>query len=140
MNAASWLDARPGMSSLDTPNHILKPRSSGLTLWRPEIVLARLVAAPQARPTVLPGEPALRPEALQAQMAATRSALDSLTEARAMLDREAASGRPRAEAAETERERVAAVMETYRVKRAVDDALRTTLRQVTALMEERGIR
>ena len=140
MTAANGVDGRQTGSGLQTPNHTLKPRLSGLTLWRPTIVLAGTVAVPPARATVLPGEPALRPEALQAQIAATRSALESLAEARELLAGEVAVSRTRAEAPATERARVAAVMETYRVKRTLDDALRATLRQVTALMEERGIR
>jgi hypothetical protein len=140
MSTASWLDPRQVPTVLEAPQQLLKPRTSGLTLWRPEIVLARNITARPARPVVLLGEPALRPEAVQAQMVATRSALHALAEARALLDGEAGSGRARIEAAETEREHVAAVIETYRVKRTVDDALRTTLRQVSALMEERGIR
>jgi hypothetical protein len=109
-------------------------------LWQPDIVLAGIAKAPRARGTVLLGEPALRPEAVQAQMAATRSALESLAEARSLLQTEAAASQAGAEAAGTERQRVTAVMETYRVKQALDAALRATLREVSTLMEERGIR
>jgi hypothetical protein len=33
-----------------------------------------------------------------------------------------------------------AIAETYRAEAALDDVLRRTLREVTALMEERGLR
>jgi hypothetical protein len=140
MNASSWTETRQGPSGLHTPSRILQPRSSGLTLWQPDIVLAGIEKAPRARPTVLLGEPALRPEAVQAQMAATRSALESLAEARSLLRAEAAAGQARTDASGTERQRVTAIMETYRIKRALDAALRATLREVSTLMEERGIR
>jgi hypothetical protein len=140
MSGSSWTDPRQTPSRLQTPNRVLPPRSSGVTLWQPDIVLAGIAKAPRERTSVLLGEPALRPEAIQAQMAATRSALESLAEARSLLQTEAATSRLRAEAAGTERARVTAVMETYRVKRALDTALRATLREVSTLMEERGIR
>jgi hypothetical protein len=89
---------------------------------------------------VLIAEPGLRPEAMRAQMDAARSALASLAEAREVLRARADAAEARAVTATTERERVAAMFDTYRVKTALDDILRTTFQRVSGLMEERGLR
>ncbi|OLC15858.1 MAG: hypothetical protein AUH29_06605 [Candidatus Rokubacteria bacterium 13_1_40CM_69_27] len=122
------------------PQQSLRPRASGITLWRPEIVLAETMTPGAWRPRVLIAEPALRPEAVKAQIEATGSALGSLAEARRILTSRAAASEARAMEVDSDRERVAAMIEAYRVKTALDDILRGTLRQVTALMEERGLR
>lgn len=128
------------MPALDMPQQPLKPRASGITLWRPEILLAKAIEPGAWRPRVLIAEPALRPEAVRAQLEATGSMLASLAEARQILASRAAAWEARALEADSDRERVTAMIETYRVKTALDDVLRGTLRHVTALIEERGLR
>jgi hypothetical protein len=117
-----------------------RPGASGIVLWRPDIVAARSITRPGAGGRIVPAEPGLRPTAVAAQVAAGRSALARLAEAQAALDAQAAALQLQVTGAGTERERVAAVMETYRIKTALDDAFQTTLRHVGALMEERGRR
>ncbi|HEV8643541.1 MAG TPA: hypothetical protein VGV13_20895 [Methylomirabilota bacterium] len=127
-------------AAIDMPQQPLKSRASGITLWRPEILLAKTMTPGAWRPRVLIAEPALRPEAVRAQIEATGSALASLAEARLILTSRAAATEAGAMEADSDRGRVAAMIEAYRVKTALDDVLRGTLRQVTALMEERGLR
>ncbi|MGH7390434.1 MAG: hypothetical protein ACREM3_13395 [Candidatus Rokuibacteriota bacterium] len=125
--------------SLDAPVDSLDPRPSGITLWRPEIVLPEgVVLTERLRVTI--AEPAQRPEAVRAQMDATRSLLTSLAEARATLADRATASEARALGAGSERNRVAAMIETYRVKTALEDVLHGTIRQMSALMGERGRR
>ena len=61
---------------LDTPKKNLRSRPSPIVLWRPEIVLPERPVA--YRPIIIPGEPALRPEATRAQLDSTRTALDDV--------------------------------------------------------------
>ncbi len=129
----------PRKRLLDIPRKSLKARTSGVTLWSPGIVMPATVKA-ATRPPVALGEPQLRPEAVRAHIEATRSVIRSLDEARAALSAHAVSAERRASEADTEPERVGAVLETYRVEGALDDMLRGTLRQITALMEARGLR
>ncbi len=124
-------------SNLDTPVRSLKSRPSGVELWRPEIVLPDgVIPIERARVTI--AEPAQRPEAVWAEIDATRSLLSSLAAARETLGGLAAASEAQAFAAGTERDRAAAMIETYRVKTALEDVLHGTLRQVSALMGERG--
>jgi hypothetical protein len=117
----------------------LPSRNSGVALWRPEIVKPGSVEAVGTRPIVV-AEPALRPEALRAQVRASRAALARLAEAQATLDAQAAVLQQQMGAAGTERGQVAAVMETYRLKTALDEAVRAAARSLGALREERGRR
>lgn len=117
-----------------------KRRASGIALWRPDILLADAVNPEGWRPRVQIAEPGLRPEAVKAQIEATRSMLASLAEARQVLGSWAAASEARALQAGSERERVAAMIETYRLKTELDSVLQGTLRQVAALMDERGPR
>jgi hypothetical protein len=64
--------------------------------------------------------------------------LGSLADARASLAR-AADARARAAEAESARERVIAAMAAYRLEATFDQNLAGTYRQVTELMEERGL-
>ncbi len=127
-------------SRIDTPKKTLRTRASCIALPEPRIVLARgprpvLAAAPVAL-----GEPALRPEAVRAQIEATRSLLLSLADTRAALEAGAGAAEAHGRDAGSETERVTAMMETYRVKNRLDDALRGAFRDISALMEERGLR
>ena len=123
---------------LETPKKTVKPRTSRITLWRPEITLAKgsLVSLPR----VALGEPALRPEAMRAHLDATRSLLRGLTEAETASDLSVRELEVTRQHGGSERERVRETIEAYRAESRLDDVLRGTLRQVTALMEERGLR
>jgi hypothetical protein len=116
----------------------LKSRASGIALWRPDIVVPG-PARPAERPIVL-AEPGFRPEAVRAQVEASRSALAEFAETQATLGAHAAALQEQVREGGTERDRVSAVMETYRIKTALDEAFRSTMRRVGALMEDRGRR
>jgi hypothetical protein len=92
------------------------------------------------RPRVTIAEPGLRPGATALRIEAARSTLQTLTEARDGFIVRAAAARERVQTAPDERGRVAAMTETYRAEAALDAVLRRTLNEVTALMEERGLR
>ena len=124
---------------LDTPTAPLAARSSGIALWRPDIVLPKAIVPAPERPKVTIAEPGHRPEAVRAQVEVTRSLLDSLVEAcQTFHARTADLERP--EAGGSERDRVTVMIETYRAKSALDEALRGTLRRATTLMDTRGQR
>jgi len=127
-----------GLTSLDSPARV-KPRPSGVTLWQPEIVVPDGVVMAE-RPRVTIAEPAQRPDAVRAQLDATRSLLSSLADAREALAGRAAAAEAQELDAGSERERVAGMIETYRVKSVLEDVLQGTLRQMNALMGERGRR
>jgi hypothetical protein len=123
---------------LDTPKKNLKTKPSPIALWRPEIVLPERPIAHRSIVTV--GEPALRPEAARAQLDDTRNVLAALAEKRQALSARAAGAEARVREAATERERVAAMFETYRVESALDHVLTGTMKQLTSLMKDRGLR
>ena len=126
---------RSNAQTLETPITQLATRSSGIALWRPDIVLPKGIAPAPERRKVSIAEPGQRPDAVRAQMDATRSVLDSLVEAhRAFRVRTADLERPAA--GDGERERVTAMIETYRAKSALDEALR----RATTMMDTRGQR
>lgn len=129
-------DASP--TSPDSASRITA-RSSGITLWRPEIIVPGGVVMAE-RPRVMIAEPAQRPDAVRAQIDATRSLLSSLADVREKLADRAATAEAQELTAGSERKRVAAMIETYRVKSALEDVLQGTLRQMSALMGERGRR
>jgi hypothetical protein len=126
--------------TLDQPPGPQPARRSGITLWRPDIVLVEAVA-PTAEPTlVVLGEPHLRPEAVRARLEATQSLLASAAEAGQTLGARATAAGARALAAGSDRARVAAVIEAYRVTAALETVLGQTVRQARRLLEERGMR
>jgi hypothetical protein len=131
---------RPWQPVLDLPRQSPRPRASGITLWRPEIVFpsATFTAVRSAR--VVVAEPALRPDAVRAQIEATQSLLSSVAEAQLALGVRAAAAETRAAMAGSPGERVAAVMEAYRIHAELDNVLRKTLLRAGALLEERGLR
>jgi hypothetical protein len=125
--------------SLDlAPSHRRVPRPSTVTIWRPQVVLATSVIAPPTRPVVL-AEPPARPEALRIHLDSARSLLASLAQARQTLLTAAANAEGRAAQASSTRERVSATIAAYRVEAKLDDVLTGTWRQVSALMQERGL-
>jgi hypothetical protein len=111
--------------------------SPTVTLWQPEIVLATSITAPPTRPAVVLAEPLARPEAVRSHLDSARSLLASLVDARQALAAAAAQGR--AAQAASVRERVSATFAAYRVEAKLDDVLTGTWRQVSALLEERGL-
>jgi hypothetical protein len=114
--------------------------SPAVSLWRPEIVLATSITAAPARRAVVLGEPGVRPEALRVQFGAAGQALTRLGDARQSFGAAAAEARTRAHEATSPRQRVSATFAAYRAEAALDDALTGAWRQMSALMEERGLR
>jgi hypothetical protein len=129
----------PATVSFDPPKRPVV-RSSGLLIPRGDIVLGSRRRPVVPRPRVTIAGPGLRPDATVLRIEAARSALQTLTEARDGFVAHAAAARERARRAPDERTRVTAMAETYRAEAALDDVLRRTLSEVTALMEERGLR
>jgi chorismate mutase len=123
---------------LATPKKNLRTPPSPITLWRPDIVLPERPIA--YRPIIIPGEPAVRPEATRAQLDSTRTALAALAEKREALSTRAAQAEARVRDAATDQERVTAVLETYRVESALDDVLTGTMKELASLMKARGLR
>ena len=130
--------ARPRPLDLAAPRRRLKT-SPAVALWRPQIVLATSITAPTGAPAVVLAEPTARPEALRTQLGAARSLLASLASARQALGAAALDADGRGQAAST-REQVSATIAAYRAEAKLDDVLAGTWRQVSALMEERGLR
>jgi hypothetical protein len=131
----------PSTRSLDlgSPRRRLKT-SPAVALWRPEIVLATSITAAPARGPVVLAEPAARPDALRTQLGAAHSLLASLADAQQTLGAAAAAAHARAGQAASTQEQVSATMAAYRAEAAFDDALTGTWRQVSALMQARGLR
>jgi len=123
---------------VDTPKKNLRTRPSPIELWRPEIVLPERPTAHRA--IVTPGDPALRPEATRVQLDTTRTLLTALADKRDELRVRATLAESRVREAVTERERVSAMFETYRVESALDDVLTGTMKQLASLMKDRGLR
>jgi hypothetical protein len=125
--------------SLDQPKKNLKTKPSPIALWRPEIVLAEPPAIAH-RPLLTPGDPERRPDATRAQLDGTRTLLTGFAQQREALSHRAAIAEARVRQAATDRERVTAVFEAYRVDSALDDVLTGTMKQLTSLMKDRGLR
>jgi hypothetical protein len=124
--------------SFDAPKRpVVRP--SGVVIPRGDIVLSRRRPV-VPRPRITIAGPGLRPDATAVRIEAARSALRTLTEARDGFVALAAAARERVQTAPDERGRVTAMADTYRAEAALDDVLRRTLSEVTALMEERGLR
>lgn len=124
---------------LDLPNQAVRPRASGIALWRPAIVLAKTGRPESAPPRVVVAEPGLRPAAIRAQNEAGTSILASLAETQRALEARAAA-EARVFSAPTEQRRVTAVIESYRIHAALDGMLQRTLQRARALLEQRGLR
>lgn len=113
----------------------VRTATSGVVLWRPEVVLATVSGGAQ-RPKVRLAEPTLRPESIRARVETAQTILGSLADARQQL----AAAHARGTAAQTERERVAATIGAYRAEAELDEVLTQTSSQVSLLMKERGLR
>jgi hypothetical protein len=114
--------------------------SAAVALWRPDIVLATSIMAPTVRAPVVLAEPAVRPEALRNQLGTAQSLLSSLADARQLLDAVGAEVRSSAGTTGSIRDRVSATIAAYRAEAKLDEVLTGTWRQVSALMQERGLR
>jgi len=123
---------------LDTPKKNLRTKPSPIALWKPEIVLPERPIAHRA--IVAVGEPAIRPEGMRAQLDETRTMLAALAKRRETLTAAAIEAATRVREAATERERVSAMFETYRVESTLDDVLTGTMKQLASLMKDRGLR
>jgi hypothetical protein len=131
-------DSRRRRPSVETQQRRQKLPGSGIELWRPDIQLADTTPIVH-EPTIFLAGPADHPLAVEARLHVTHSVLGAFAQARHALDAEAAAAHARARAARSQRELVSATLETYRIDAALDDVLAGTLRQVSALMEERGL-
>lgn len=130
---------RPAMPSFDPPKRpVVRP--SGVLVPRGDIVLSTRRRPVVPKPRVTIAGPGLRPDAMALRVEAARSALQTLTEARDGFIARAAAARERVQTAPDERGRIAAMTATYRAEAALDAVLRRTFNEVTALMEERGLR
>jgi hypothetical protein len=114
--------------------------ASSVVLWRPGVILATRPSGAAPRPSVKLAEPQHRPESVRARIDATRSVLSSLADARENLASRMTFAQARAETAQTERERVSATIDAYRLEAALDEVLTETSTQVSLLMKERGLR
>jgi hypothetical protein len=74
------------------------------------------------------------------ELTTPRPVLAGLDDARQTLEAAAADARARAQAAGSTREHVSATIAAYRAEGALDDVLTGAWRQVSAMMEERGLR
>ena len=124
--------------SVDTPKKNLRTRPSAIELWQPDIIVPERSLV--HRPLVTSGEPSLRPDATRAQVDETRTLLASLSGRRAALGRRVAAAEARAREASSDRERVSAVFESYRAQSELDHVLTGTMKQLTSLMKDRGLR
>ena len=138
--AMNIMDIKPlPTPSFDVPKRpVVRP--SGVVVPRGDIVLSKRQRPIVPRPRVTIAGPGLRPDATAVRIEAARSALQTLADARDGFVARAAAARERVCTAPDERVRVEAMAETYRAEAALDNVLRRTLSEVTALMEERGLR
>jgi hypothetical protein len=125
---------------IETASSPIKAPTRSVVLWSPAVVLSNTVPGITSPKVLGSAEPALRPQAAKPRLEATRSILTTFNEARGALGTRAADAQALARHATSERDRVTAAMETYRVEAALDTLLTGTFRQITALMEERGLR
>jgi hypothetical protein len=114
----------------------VKAATTDVVLWQPNIVLASRIDAPARRKPVTLAAPMAQPESGGPRIVGS---IFSLAGAGALLAARAAETRARAAQADSERERVSAAMAAYRLEASFDQALTGAYRQVTALMEERGL-
>jgi|SRR5215470_8346534 len=114
----------------------VKTATTDVILWQPNIVLASRIDAPARRKPVTLVAPMAQPESGEPRIVGS---IFSLAGTGALLAARAAETRARTAEADSERERVSAAMAAYRLEASFDQALTGAYRQVTALMEERGL-
>jgi hypothetical protein len=125
---------KPRRADRDQPR--VKTPTSEVILWRPSIVLASRIETPARRKPVRLAAPTAQPESGEPRIVGS---IFSLAGAGAQLAARAVETRARTAEADSERERVSAAMAAYRLEASFDQALTGAYRQVTALMEERGL-
>jgi len=130
---------RPGQTVTSSRRRRLEKRPA-IAPWHPDIVLATTISSAFPRPAVVVAEPGARPEAVGVWLGNARDVLAALAEARETLTAAATEAQRRAAGAASTRERVEATIAAYRAEAALDGVLTGTWRQVSALMEERGLR
>jgi hypothetical protein len=116
----------------------VKVPQTDVILWRPRLVVAPTLDAASTRRRPVTLEALASPAAAALRLGTAENVLGSLADARASLAR-AADARLRAAEAESARDRVIAAMTAYRLEASFDERLVGTYRQVTELMEERGL-
>ena len=131
---------RPRAHAAESPRPRRIETRPAVVAWQPDIVLATTIASAPPQPTIVMAEPGARPEAVDARLGTARSLLAALGQARETLGAAAAEAQIRATGATSTRERVSATIAAYRAEAALDGVLQGTWRQVSALMEERGLR
>lgn len=114
----------------------VKSPSAEVTLWQPNIVLASRIDAPVQRKPITLAAPMAQPDSGEPRIVGS---IFSRAGAGALLAARAAETRARTVEADSERERVSAAMAAYRLEASFDQVLTGAYRQVTALMEERGL-
>jgi hypothetical protein len=115
-------------------------RTPSVIVWRPEVVLAGGIAKPERRLPVTIAEPHQRPESVRARVETAQSVFDTLAGARESLTSRLTLAQDRARTAQTERDRVSATIDAYRLEAKLDEVLTVTSTQVSMLMKERGLR
>ena len=116
----------------------VKTPKTDVILWAPRLVVAPTLEAATTRRRRVTLEALASPAAAATRLGAADSVLGSLADARASLAR-AADARARAAEAASARDRVIAAMTAYRLEASFDQTLAGTYRQVTELMEDRGL-
>ena len=116
----------------------MKTPKNDVVLWRPRILVAPTLEAAATQRRLVSLEALASPSAAAGRLDSADAILGTLADARASLAR-AADARARAAEAESARERVIAAMAAYRLEASFDQTLAGTYRQVTELMEERGL-
>ena len=114
----------------------VKTPSPDIILWQPDIVLASRVEAPARRKRVTLAAPTAQPESGEPRIVGS---IFSLAGTGAVLAARAAETQARSAEAYSERERVSAAITAYQLEASFDQALTGAYRQMTALMEERGL-
>ena len=116
----------------------VKIPKNDVILWRPRLVVAPTLEAATTRRRRVTLEALASPAAAAMRLGEAEHLLGSLADARASLAK-AADARARAAEAASARERVIAAMTAYRLEASFDQTLAGTYRQVTELMEDRGL-
>jgi hypothetical protein len=116
----------------------IKTPKNDVILWAPRLIVAPTLEAATTRRRRVTLEALASPAASATRLGAAETVLGSLADARASLAR-AADARARAAEAESARDRVVAAMTAFRLEATFDQTLAGTYRQVTELMEERGL-
>jgi hypothetical protein len=114
--------------------------SGGVVLWKPDVLLVQTARALDTPTRVTLADPYLRPESVHARVESARCILNALEGVRSTFETRVVAAETRRQHAETERERVSAAIDAYRLEASLDAVLAETSTQVSRLMRERGLR